>query len=33
VRIRRSDHPTHLLVPPGRSRFDVMRAKLRWGER
>jgi NAD+ kinase len=33
VRIRRSNHPTHLLVPPGRSRFDVMRAKLRWGER
>ena len=33
VRIRRSDHPTRLLVPPGRSRFDVMRAKLRWGER
>lgn len=33
VRIRRSDHPAHLLVPPGRSRFDVMRAKLRWGER
>jgi NAD+ kinase len=33
VRIRRSEHPTHLLVPPGRSRFDVMRAKLRWGER
>jgi NAD+ kinase len=33
VRIRHSDHPTHLLVPPGRSRFDVMRAKLRWGER
>jgi NAD+ kinase len=33
VSIRRSDHPTHLLVAPGRSRFDVMRAKLRWGER
>lgn len=33
VRILRSDHPAHLLVPPGRSRFDVMRAKLRWGER
>jgi NAD+ kinase len=33
VRIRRSEYPAHLLTPPDRSRFDVMRAKLRWGER
>ena len=30
---RRSRHPVHLLVPPGRNRFEVMREKLRWGER
>jgi NAD+ kinase len=28
-----SEHPIRLLVPPGRSRFEVMRTKLRWGER
>jgi NAD+ kinase len=33
VTVRRSEHPIQLLVPPGRSRFDVMRTKLRWGER
>jgi len=33
VTVRRSEHPTLLLVPPGRSRFEVMRSKLRWGER
>jgi NAD+ kinase len=33
VHVRRSEHPVHLLVPPGRNRFEVMRAKLRWGER
>lgn len=33
VAVRRSEHPTRLLVPPGRSRFEVMRAKLRWGAR
>jgi NAD+ kinase len=33
VRVRRADHPVHLLVPPGRNRFQVMRSKLRWGER
>ena len=33
VRVRRADHPVRLLVPPGRNRFEVMRAKLRWGER
>jgi NAD+ kinase len=33
VRVRRSPHPVHLLVPPGRNRFQVMRTKLRWGER
>ena len=33
VTVRRSDHPARLLVPPGRNRFQVMRTKLRWGER
>ena len=33
VAVRRSEHPAHLLVPPGRSRFEVMRTKLRWGAR
>ena len=33
VRVRRALHPARLLVPPGRNRFEVMRAKLRWGER
>jgi len=33
VTARRAAQPARLLVDPGRSRFDVMRAKLRWGER
>ncbi|HVH18157.1 MAG TPA: NAD(+)/NADH kinase [Myxococcota bacterium] len=33
VRVRRAEHPVRMLVPPGRNRFEVMRAKLRWGER
>jgi NAD+ kinase len=33
VAIERSAHPTLLVVPPQRSRFEVLRAKLRWGER
>lgn len=33
VLVRRSEHPTLLLVPPQRSRFEVLRSKLRWGER
>jgi len=33
VRVRRAAHSARLLVDPARSRFDVMRAKLRWGER
>jgi NAD+ kinase len=33
VRVRRAAQPARLLVDPARSRFDVMRAKLRWGER
>ncbi len=33
VRVRRSAHGVLLVVPPQRSRFDVLRTKLRWGER
>jgi len=33
VSVRRSEQPARLLVPPGRNRFEVMRKKLRWGER
>jgi NAD+ kinase len=33
VRVCRASHPVHLLVPPGRNRFEVMREKLRWGAR
>ena len=33
VVVERSAHPTLLMVPPQRSRFEVLRAKLRWGER
>lgn len=33
IRVERAAHPVQLLVPPGRNRFEVMRAKLRWGER
>jgi NAD+ kinase len=33
VTVRRAARPARLLVDPARSRFDVMRAKLRWGER
>jgi hypothetical protein len=33
VSVHKAAHPVHLLVPPGRNRFEVMRKKLRWGER
>lgn len=33
ITVRRSPHPTLLLVPPDRNRFEVMRTKLRWGAR
>jgi len=33
IRVCRARHPARFLVPPGRNRFAVMRAKLRWGER
>jgi len=33
VTVRRAAQPARLFVDPARNRFDVMRAKLRWGER
>ncbi len=33
VRVHRAAYPARMLVPPGRNRFQIMRAKLRWGER
>ena len=33
VRVHRSDHPVEFLVPPDRNRFEILRAKLHWGER
>ena len=33
VAVRRSEHPALLLVRPDHSRFEVLRTKLRWGER
>jgi NAD+ kinase len=33
VTVRRAANPARLLVDPARTRFDVLRAKLRWGER
>jgi NAD+ kinase len=33
VRVRRSEHPIQLVVPPRRTRFEVLRTKLRWGQR
>lgn len=31
VTVRRSEHPVQFVVSPFRSRFDVLRSKLRWG--
>jgi NAD+ kinase len=33
VRCRRSDHAVHLIRPPRMMFFDVLREKLKWGER
>jgi len=33
VVVRANAQPARFLVPPGRNRFEVMRTKLRWGER
>ncbi len=33
IAIRRGENPLVLLVPPGRSFYDVLRRKLKWGER
>ena len=33
VSLRASEQPLRLLVPADRNRFEVMRSKLRWGER
>jgi NAD+ kinase len=32
VRVRRSETPLRLLLPPGRSFFEVLRRKLKWGK-
>jgi NAD+ kinase len=31
ITVRRSEHPAKFVVSPFRSRFDVLRSKLRWG--
>ena len=33
VRITRSEHPVQLVVSPFRTRFEILRTKLHWGER
>jgi NAD+ kinase len=33
VMIRRSPFPVEIVASPFRSRYEIMRAKLRWGER
>ncbi|MGH9789166.1 MAG: NAD(+)/NADH kinase [Candidatus Acidiferrales bacterium] len=33
VRLRASDRPVHLVAPPTRDYFQVLRSKLHWGER
>ncbi len=33
VRLRRSDSPLQLLASPSRNRYEILREKLRWGER
>ncbi len=33
IQVTRSPHPVELVVLPERNRFEVMRTKLRWGER
>lgn len=33
VEIRKSGYPVDIIASPRRSRFDILRAKLRWGER
>ena len=32
VRVRRAETPLRLLLPPGRSFFEVLRRKLKWGK-
>jgi NAD+ kinase len=33
VTVRRSDHPVEIIASPFRTRYEILRAKLRWGER
>lgn len=33
VRLRRAETPLRLLLPPGRTFFEVLRRKLKWGQR
>ena len=33
VRVTRSPHPVELIASPFHTRYEILRAKLRWGER
>ena len=33
VAMRRSPHPVDIIASPLRTRFQILQAKLRWGER
>lgn len=33
VQIRKSPHPVHIIGSPFRNRYEILRAKLRWGQR
>ncbi len=33
VTVRRSPHPVDMVTSPFRTRYEILRAKLRWGQR